>query len=188
MTKIGPHLNVGALEVRYKTASDPVAKSHIEFEDLILVDAPIEVSGFAPWTRSTDREPEAVEHGPLAPDPGGVAIARRCDMFHRAVRLGSARGDEAHQGMQGEHTSRPRHAHLDARSGVPGIDAGGPAEMSTLRFAARRALVRSAGKPNREACLSTVAQDATEGSAGPLYVVAALSRCRTKSAKSLRLA
>jgi len=28
MTKIGPHLNVGALEVRYKTASDPVAKSH----------------------------------------------------------------------------------------------------------------------------------------------------------------
>jgi DNA modification methylase len=65
----------------------------IEFEELILVDAPIEISGFSP--DEIDQiviigdAPEAVEQGPLAPDPGAVAIARLGDIFqlgpHRLI-------------------------------------------------------------------------------------------------------
>jgi DNA modification methylase len=64
----------------------------IEFEELILTDTPIEISGFSP--DEIDQivigdELEAVEQGPLAPVPGAVAIARPGDMFqlgpHRLI-------------------------------------------------------------------------------------------------------
>jgi DNA modification methylase len=62
----------------------------IEFEELILADAPIEISGFS--LDEIDQivigdELEAVEQGPLEPDPGAVAVARLGDMF----RLGPHR-------------------------------------------------------------------------------------------------
>jgi DNA modification methylase len=56
----------------------------IEFEELILADAPIEISGFS--LDEIDQivigdELEVAEQGPLEPDPGAVAIARLGDMF-----------------------------------------------------------------------------------------------------------
>jgi DNA modification methylase len=69
----------------------------IEFEELILADAPIEISGFS--LDEIDQivigdEEDAIEQGPLAPDPGAVAIARLGDMFqlgpHRVI-CGDAR-------------------------------------------------------------------------------------------------
>ena len=64
----------------------------IEFEELILEEAPIEISGFT--LDEIDQiiiadEAEAVEQGPLGPDEGAVAIARAGDVFelgpHRVV-------------------------------------------------------------------------------------------------------
>jgi hypothetical protein len=64
----------------------------IEFTELILEDAPIEVSGFT--FDEIDQiiladDAEAIEQGPLAPDGGAVAIARIGDVFqlgqHRIV-------------------------------------------------------------------------------------------------------
>ena len=64
----------------------------IEFEELILDDAPIEISGFT--LDEIDQivvgdEPEAVEQGPLAPEPGAVAVARPGEVFqlgpHRLI-------------------------------------------------------------------------------------------------------
>jgi hypothetical protein len=64
----------------------------IEFEELILTDAPIEISGFG--LDQIDQiiigdELEAVEAGPLAPAPGAIAVARLGDMFqlgpHRLI-------------------------------------------------------------------------------------------------------
>ena len=64
----------------------------IEFEELILQEAPIEVSGFT--LDEIDQiivadEVEAVEQGPLGPDESAVAIARAGDLFelgpHRVV-------------------------------------------------------------------------------------------------------
>ncbi len=69
----------------------------IEFEELILADAPIDISGFS--LDEIDQivigdEEDAIEQGPLAPDPGAVAIARLGDMFqlgpHRVI-CGDAR-------------------------------------------------------------------------------------------------
>ncbi|MGA2795308.1 MAG: site-specific DNA-methyltransferase [Roseiarcus sp.] len=64
----------------------------IEFEELILADAPIEISGFSPDEIDQiviGEEPEAVEQGPLAPTPGAVAVAHLGDMFqlgpHRLI-------------------------------------------------------------------------------------------------------
>jgi DNA modification methylase len=62
----------------------------IEFKELILTDAPIEISGFS--LEEIDQiilgdEPEGVERGPLAPDRDGVASARLGDIF----RLGEHR-------------------------------------------------------------------------------------------------
>jgi DNA modification methylase len=56
----------------------------IEFEELILADAPIEISGFSP--DEIDQivigdELEVAEQGPLEPYPGAVAVARLGDMF-----------------------------------------------------------------------------------------------------------
>ena len=56
----------------------------IEFEELILVDAPIEISGFS--LDEIDQivigdELEAAEQGPLEPEPGAVAVARLGDLF-----------------------------------------------------------------------------------------------------------
>jgi DNA modification methylase len=56
----------------------------IEFEELILEEAPIEVSGFT--LDEIDQiivaeDAEAIEQGPLAPDDGAVAIARIGDVF-----------------------------------------------------------------------------------------------------------
>jgi DNA modification methylase len=64
----------------------------IEFEELIIEDAPIEVSGFT--LDEIDQiiiadEAETVEQGPLGPDENAVAIARAGDIFelgpHRVV-------------------------------------------------------------------------------------------------------
>jgi DNA modification methylase len=64
----------------------------IEFEELILADAPIEIAGFTP--DEIDQivigdEPEAVEQGPLTPALGAVAVARIGDTFqlgpHRLI-------------------------------------------------------------------------------------------------------
>jgi len=69
----------------------------IEFEELILADAPIEISGFS--LDEIDQivigdDEDAIEQGPLAPEPGAVAIARLGDMFqlgpHRVI-CGDAR-------------------------------------------------------------------------------------------------
>jgi DNA modification methylase len=68
----------------------------IEFEELILVAAPIEVSGFA--LDEIDQvilggEVDAIERGPLAPEASAIAVARLGDTFqlgpHRVV-CGSA--------------------------------------------------------------------------------------------------
>ena len=72
----------------------------IEFEELILNDAPIEVSGFS--LDEIDHillgeADEAVEQGPLAPEADAVAVARLGDIFelgpHRVV-CGSATDPE----------------------------------------------------------------------------------------------
>ncbi len=64
----------------------------IEFEELILEDARIEISGFS--LDEIDQvvigeELQAVEQGPLAPDPGAAAVARLGDIFqlgpHRII-------------------------------------------------------------------------------------------------------
>ncbi len=64
----------------------------IEFEELILADAPIEISGFS--LDEVDQivigdELEVAEQGPLEPDPGAVAVARLGDLFqlgpHRLI-------------------------------------------------------------------------------------------------------
>lgn len=64
----------------------------IEFEELILAEAPIEISGFS--LDEIDQivigdELEAAEQGPLEPDPGAVAVARLGDLFelgpHRLI-------------------------------------------------------------------------------------------------------
>jgi DNA modification methylase len=56
----------------------------IEFEELILADAPIEISGFGldeiDQIRLGD-EPSANEAGPLAPSPGAIAVAQLGDVF-----------------------------------------------------------------------------------------------------------
>jgi DNA modification methylase len=64
----------------------------IDFEELILADAPIEISGFSP--DEIDQIVigdvlEVAEQGPLEPDPGAAAIARLGDLFelgpHRLI-------------------------------------------------------------------------------------------------------
>jgi DNA modification methylase len=64
----------------------------IEFEELILADAPIEISGFS--LDEIDQivagdEAEAVEQGPLAPNPGAIPVARLGDIYqlgpHRLI-------------------------------------------------------------------------------------------------------
>ena len=64
----------------------------IEFEELILAEAPIEISGFT--LDEIDQivigcEQEVAEQGPLEPDPGAAAIARLGDLFelgpHRLI-------------------------------------------------------------------------------------------------------
>ena len=69
-----------------------LAELKIEFEELILVDAPIEISGFGLDEIDhilLDDELDAVETGPLAPSAGAVAVARLGDVFqlgpHRIV-------------------------------------------------------------------------------------------------------
>jgi hypothetical protein len=63
----------------------------IEFEEMILADAPIEISGFS--LGEIDQvligDEAEVESGPLAPEPGSVAVARLGDVFqlgpHRLI-------------------------------------------------------------------------------------------------------
>jgi hypothetical protein len=62
----------------------------IEFEELILTEAPIEISGFS--LEEIDQivlgdDTEGAEQGSLAPEPGAVLVARRGDIF----RLGDHR-------------------------------------------------------------------------------------------------
>ena len=84
-----------------------------EFEELIVADAPIEVSGFA--LDEIDHivlgeADHAVEEGPLAPEAGAVAVARIGDVFdlgpHRIV-CGSATEPEAlRRLMEGDPSAR----------------------------------------------------------------------------------
>jgi hypothetical protein len=55
----------------------------VELEELVVLDAPIELSGFTLDEIdhiSLDDHPDAIELGPLAPEAGAVAIARLCDV------------------------------------------------------------------------------------------------------------
>jgi DNA modification methylase len=85
----------------------------IEFEELILADAPIEISGFT--LDEIDHivlgeAPEAVEQGPLAPDEGAVAIARLGDVFdlgvHRLVCGSATEPETIRRLMQGDQPAR----------------------------------------------------------------------------------
>ncbi len=62
----------------------------IEFEELILADAPIEISGFSPDEIDQivlGEAADAVEQGPLAPEEGAAAVARLGDMFRLGPHL-----------------------------------------------------------------------------------------------------
>ena len=84
-----------------------------EFEELIVNDAPIEVSGFTPDEVDQivlGEADEAVEQGPLAPEADAVAVARLGDVFelgpHRLV-CGSATDPETlRRMMQGDAPAR----------------------------------------------------------------------------------
>jgi DNA modification methylase len=73
-----------------------LAELKIEFEELILTDAPIEISGFT--LEQIDQivlgdEIEGTEQGPLAPEPGAVPVARLGDIFrlgHHRIICGDA--------------------------------------------------------------------------------------------------
>ena len=72
----------------------------IEFEDLVLIDAPIEISGFTTDEIDhivLDEADDAIEGGPLSPEAGAIAVARWGDVFalgpHRIV-CGSATDPE----------------------------------------------------------------------------------------------
>jgi DNA modification methylase len=72
----------------------------IEFEQLIVVDAPIEIAGFAPDEIDhilLEDAPDALEAGPLEPMPGATAVSKPGDMFllgpHRVI-CGDARDPE----------------------------------------------------------------------------------------------
>jgi len=81
----------------------------IEFEELILAEAPIEISGFT--LDEIDQIvigeiDDAVERGPLAPEPEAIAVARAGDVFalgpHRVI-CGSATDPETvRRLMQGD--------------------------------------------------------------------------------------
>ena len=69
-----------------------LAELKIEFEELILTEAPIEIAGFA--LDEVDQivlgdDPDAIEQGPLAPARDAVAVARLGDVFqlgrHRVI-------------------------------------------------------------------------------------------------------
>ena len=85
----------------------------IEFEELILTDTPIEITGFS--FDQIDQivlgdEPDGIEQGPLAPEEGAAAVARLGDIFqfgpHR-VMCGSATDPEVvRQLMQGDDPAR----------------------------------------------------------------------------------
>ena len=63
----------------------------VEFEDLILADAPIEITGFTLDEVDQivlDDQQSAIEPGPLAPSSGATAVARPGDVFFSA-RIGS---------------------------------------------------------------------------------------------------
>jgi DNA modification methylase len=73
-----------------------VDELRIEFEELILEDAPIEISGFEPDEIDhilIGDDAQALEQGPLTPPPDAIAVARIGDIFqlglHRLV-CGSA--------------------------------------------------------------------------------------------------
>ena len=85
----------------------------IEFEELILADAPIEISGFT--LDEIDQivlgeADDVVEQGPLAPEPDAIAVARLGDVFalgpHRII-CGSATDPETvRQLTQGDPAAR----------------------------------------------------------------------------------
>jgi DNA modification methylase len=85
----------------------------LEFEELILADAPIEISGFAPGEIDQivlGEATEAVEQGPLAPEVDAIAVARLGDVFqlgpHR-LACGSATDPETlRRLMQGDPPAR----------------------------------------------------------------------------------
>ena len=85
-----------AVNRRGETGEWDLDELKIEFEELILADAPIEISGFT--LDEIDQivlgeADDAVERGPLAPKPDATAVARLGDIFalgvHRIV-CGSA--------------------------------------------------------------------------------------------------
>jgi DNA modification methylase len=85
----------------------------IEFEELILADAPIEISGFT--LDEIDQivlgeADDAVEQGPIAPEPDAVAIARLGDAFalgpHRIICGSATDPGMIQQLMQGDPPAR----------------------------------------------------------------------------------
>jgi ParB/Sulfiredoxin domain len=85
----------------------------IEFEELILADAPIEISGFS--LDEIDHivigdAAEAVEQGPLAPEANAIAIALAGDAFalgpHRIVCGGATDPEMLRRLMQGDPGAR----------------------------------------------------------------------------------
>ncbi len=90
-----------------------LADLKIEFEELIVEQAPIEISGFS--APEIDQillgdDPPPHEPGPLAPAPGAVAIARQGDVFlvgdHR-IACGDATGGDVFEAlMRGDDPAR----------------------------------------------------------------------------------
>jgi ParB-like nuclease domain/DNA methylase len=85
----------------------------VEFEDLVLIDAPIEISGFTTDEIDhivLDEADDAIEEGPLSPEAGAIAVARIGNVFdvgpHR-INCGSATDPETlQQLMQGDPPAR----------------------------------------------------------------------------------
>jgi DNA modification methylase len=85
----------------------------IEFDELILADAPIQLTGFT--SDEIDQiligdEAEAVEQGPLAPGSGAIAVARLGDVFelggHRVICGDSTDPAVLRRAMDGGRTAR----------------------------------------------------------------------------------
>jgi DNA modification methylase len=85
----------------------------IEFEELIVDQAPIEISGFS--APEIDQillgdDPPPYEKGPLAPAPGAVAVAQKGDVFHlgghRILCSNATANDVFASLMQGEGPAR----------------------------------------------------------------------------------
>ena len=85
----------------------------IEFEGLIVIDAPIEITGFSP--PEIDQivfgdDADGLEHGPLEPEPSAEPIARLGDVFqlgpHRVICGNAAEPETLRRLMDGDEPAR----------------------------------------------------------------------------------